>query len=271
MYLPFHTFTPAQAFDPQLKTYQNCSSPSRSEGATFYNRIFVSPISTVQYSADDGHLTSWHMAYHSQIEPLRKIVEFAHADWKASTVLSWSHVGLVATECTGAIEDPIKVVVIGFVEATGIDIIELHNAHGYLLFSFVSPISNTRTDEYGGILENRIRLTLEVMDAIRDAMPEDMPLFLRVSATEWLEEALPNESSWRVEDTVELASILVEHEAPFAQAAKQTVGDNLIVEAVGSITNDKTVQEILDKGQADVILNPGIVGLANYIRLRMCG
>jgi len=61
----------------------------------------------------------------------------------------------------------------------GIDVIEIHNAHGYLLQSFLSPISNQRTDEYGGSFENRIRLTLEVVDAVRAVIPEDMPLFLR--------------------------------------------------------------------------------------------
>ena len=61
----------------------------------------------------------------------------------------------------------------------GFDVIEIHNAHGYLLHSFISPISNKRTDKYGGSFENRIRLTLEVVDAVRAAIPEDMPLFLR--------------------------------------------------------------------------------------------
>ena len=73
----------------------------------------------------------------------------------------------------------------GFVEATqralkaGVDVIEIHNAHGYLLHEFLSPISNKRTDEYGGSFENRTRLTLEVVDAVRRVIPNDMPLFLR--------------------------------------------------------------------------------------------
>lgn len=61
----------------------------------------------------------------------------------------------------------------------GFDVIEIHNAHGYLLHSFISPISNNRTDEYGGSFENRIRLTLEIVDAVRAVIPKDMPLFLR--------------------------------------------------------------------------------------------
>jgi 2,4-dienoyl-CoA reductase-like NADH-dependent reductase (Old Yellow Enzyme family) len=255
----------------------------------------------------------------SQIEPLRKIVEFAHsqnqkvgiqlahAGRKASTVVPWLDTGLAATESIGGWPDnvwgpsvvpykdtfpvpkelskaQIRAIIVAFAEATkralkaGIDVIEIHNAHGYLLFSFLSPISNTRTDEYGGSFENRIRLTLEVVDAIRDIIPEDMPLFLRVSATEWLEEALPNERSWGVEDTVKLADILAEHgvdfldvssggshpkammklgpayQAPFAQAVKEAVGDKLVVGSVGSINNGNIAQEVLDKGQADVVL-----------------
>ncbi|KAG6377375.1 hypothetical protein JVT61DRAFT_15171 [Boletus reticuloceps] len=174
----------------------------------------------------------------------------------------------------------------------GVDVTEIHNAHGYLLFPFLSPQSNKRTDEYGGSFENRIRLTLEVVDTIRDIIPTDMPLFLRyvvyictqlieltaVSATEWLEEALPDEPSWRVEDTVRLASILAEHgvdfldvssggshpkaiikageayQAPFAHTVKQAVGDKLVVGSVGSITNGVVAQGVMDRGQADVVL-----------------
>jgi len=156
----------------------------------------------------------------SQIEPLRKIVEFAHsqnqkvgiqlahAGRKASTVAPWLHGGLAATESVGGWPDnvlgpstvpyhddfpvpkemsraQIKAVVVAFVDAAkramtaGIDVIEIHCAHGYLLCSFLSPMSNKRTDEYGGSFENRIRLPLEIVDAVREVIPEDMPLFLR--------------------------------------------------------------------------------------------
>ena len=75
--------------------------------------------------------------------------------------------------------------------AAGFDVIEIHNAHGFLLYSFLSPVSNKRTDQYGGSFENRIRLTLEVVDAVRAVIPEDMPLFLRyVSSFEALKPAL---------------------------------------------------------------------------------
>ena len=80
---------------------------------------------------------------------------------------------------------------------------------GYLLHSFLSPASNKRTDDYGGSFENRTRLTLEIVELTRQTIPEDMPLFLRISATDWLEEE-PGTDSWKVEDTVRLAGILAE-------------------------------------------------------------
>ena len=154
-----------------------------------------------------------------QIEPLRRIVQFAHsqnqkvaiqlahAGRKASTVAPWLDMGATATEAGGGwphdvlapsavpysdtFPKPkeldtagIKRIVAAFVAATkralqaGFDVIEIHNAHGYLLDSFISPISNKRTDEYGGSFENRTRLTLEVVDAVRAVIPPRMPLFL---------------------------------------------------------------------------------------------
>lgn len=81
-------------------------------------------------------------------------------------------------------------------------------AHGYLLHSFLSPVSNHRTDEYGGSFENRIRLTLEIVELTRKTIPDDMPLFLRISATDWLDHE--DFESWRTEDTVRLADILAD-------------------------------------------------------------
>ena len=156
-----------------------------------------------------------------QIEPLRRIVQFAHsqnqkiaiqlvhAGRKASAVAPWLDMGATATEAVGGWpydvlapsavpysntfpkpkeldEAGVKRIVAAFVAATkralqaGFDVIEIHNAHGYLLDSFISPISNKRTDEYGGSFENRTRLTLEVVDAVRAVIPPRMPLFLRL-------------------------------------------------------------------------------------------
>lgn len=171
----------------------------------------------------------------------------------------------------------------------GFDAIEIHNAHGYLLHEFVSPITNQRTDDYGGSFENRTRLTLEIVDLARKTMPKDMPLFLRISATDWLEETDLKDQSWQLEDTVRLAGILATkgvdlldvssggnhekqhihagpgYQAPFANAVKKAVGDKMAVGSVGSITGGKQANDLLEKGLDLVICgrmfqkNPGLV------------
>lgn len=88
----------------------------------------------------------------------------------------------------------------------GVDVIELHAAHGYLLSSFLSPISNRRTDAYGGSFENRIRLLVEVVEAVRAVIPSGMPLLVRISGTEWMEQHVSE--SWDVESTIKLAKLL---------------------------------------------------------------
>lgn len=89
--------------------------------------------------------------------------------------------------------------------AAGIDVIEIHGAHGYLISSFLSPISNRRTDDYGGSFENRTRLLIEVIKVIREVIPKGMPLLVRVSATEWMDST---PESWDVESTIRLAKLL---------------------------------------------------------------
>ena len=184
----------------------------------------------------------------SQMEPLKRIVEFAHsqgqkigiqlahAGRKASTVAPWLSPGAIATkEVNGWSDDVWAPSAIPYSEklpmpkalsksnieelkkawlvslkraiACGFDVIEIHNAHGYLLHSFVSPASNQRTDEYGGSFENRTRLTREIVELTRANMPKEMPLFLRISATDWLEDE-EGMQSWKVEDTVQLAEII---------------------------------------------------------------
>lgn len=92
----------------------------------------------------------------------------------------------------------------------GIDVIEIHGAHGYLIFQFLSPITNQRTDQYGGSFENRTRLLKEVIQAVRAEMPLGMPLFLRISSTEWMEKTELGQKygSWDVQSTLELAKLL---------------------------------------------------------------
>jgi 2,4-dienoyl-CoA reductase-like NADH-dependent reductase (Old Yellow Enzyme family) len=92
----------------------------------------------------------------------------------------------------------------------GIDVIEIHGAHGYLISQFLSPVTNQRTDKYGGSFENRTRLLIDIVKAIRAVIPETMPLFLRVSSTEWLEETDVGKKhgSWDVASTIELTKIV---------------------------------------------------------------
>ncbi|KAI0641383.1 FMN-linked oxidoreductase [Trametes meyenii] len=160
----------------------------------------------------------------------------------------------------------------------GVDVIEIHGAHGFLLHEFLSPVSNKRTDVYGGSFENRVRIVVEIVDAIRKVIPESTPLFYRTSATDWLEKVAPEEPSWRLEDTVRLAGLIAEHgvdlidvssggldprqkfeftapayQANFAEVVRKAHGDRILVGAVGGIKTGKQAQEVLDKNQADVI------------------
>ena len=170
----------------------------------------------------------------------------------------------------------------------GFDVIEIHNAHGYLLHEFLSPAVNKRTDEYGGSFENRIRLTLEIVEVVRSTIPDTMPLFLRISATDWLEEA--GIEGWTLDETVKLAEILADkgvdlldvssggahpkqhihggpgYQVPFAKAVKDKVGDKLAVSAVGTITEGKQANGYLEKDNLDMVFagrmfqkNPGLV------------
>jgi 2,4-dienoyl-CoA reductase-like NADH-dependent reductase (Old Yellow Enzyme family) len=163
-------------------------------------------------------------------------------------------------------------------------------AHGYLIHSFLSPVSNQRSDFYGGSFENRIRFATELVEELRKAIPKEMPLFFRVSATDWLEEVSEISESWTVDDTVRFASILAEkgvdvldvssggshplqhahvgpgYQAPFAIKIKKAVGDRLAVSAVGMIENAHLANDLLEKDGLDIITvgrgfqkNPGLV------------
>ncbi len=153
--------------------------------------------------------------------------------------------------------------------ALGFRGIEVHMAHGYLLHQFLSPIANQRSDAYGGSLENRMRFPLEVFDAVKSAVPEDFPVWVRVSATDWVP------GGWDIEDTVALGNVLRErgcaaihvssggvspkqdiplsdgYQVPLAARVKDEVGLPTI--AVGLITEPSHAEAILDKGDADAI------------------
>ena len=154
-------------------------------------------------------------------------------------------------------------------ERLGIDAVEMHSAHGYLLHQFLSPIANRRTDQYGGSLQNRMRFPLEVFDAVREAFPHDKPVGLRVSCTDWVE------GGWDLAQTIEYARELKKrgvdwidassggisplqkiplgpgYQVPLAQAIKEATGVTTM--AVGLITEAKQAEDIVASGKADMV------------------
>jgi 2,4-dienoyl-CoA reductase-like NADH-dependent reductase (Old Yellow Enzyme family) len=154
--------------------------------------------------------------------------------------------------------------------AAGFQLVEIHGAHGYLIHQFLSPLSNRRTDEYGGPLANRMRFALEVTEAVRGAWPRDLPLFLRVSASDWVD------GGWDIADSVELARCargmgvdLIDcssggssleqkiplapgYQVPFAERIRREAG--IPTGAVGLITSARQADEIVSTGKADMVL-----------------
>ena len=224
-------------------------------------------------------------------------MQLAHAGRKASTAVPWEGGGAVSVSDGGwtpiyapsAIAfrdgwqtpkamtvDDIRLVVRAFSEAArrlleaGGRIAEVHAAHGYLLHEFLSPLSNTRADAYGGSFENRCRFLFEVVDAIRAVWPERLPLWTRISATDWVD------GGWTAEDSVALARQLktrgvdlidcssggnVPHakiplgpgyQVPFAEQVRRDAG--IMTGAVGLITQARQAEEILASGRADLVI-----------------
>ena len=246
---------------------------------------------------DDGH-----------VEMLSRIVGFihqqgalagiqlAHAGRKASTYAPWRGQGAVPEskggwQVAGPSEGPfsenyprpqpltiegIRSVAGAFAQAArralqaGFDVVEIHGAHGYLIHEFLSPFSNHRQDEYGGSFENRTRIVREVVKAVRDAWPENLPLFLRISSTDW------EEGGWDPEQSVELARQakpmgvdLIDcssggnlpsaaipagpgFQTPFAERIRREAG--MLTGAVGFITSPAQADHIIRSGQADIVL-----------------
>jgi 2,4-dienoyl-CoA reductase-like NADH-dependent reductase (Old Yellow Enzyme family) len=151
----------------------------------------------------------------------------------------------------------------------GFNVIEIHSAHGYLLHEFLSPISNQRTDEYGGSFENRTRLLRKVIDAVKSVWPSGSPLFVRISATDW------TEGGWTIDESVKLAYILKDmgvdlldcssggnvynakipvspgYQVPFSEAVRKT---GIFTGAVGFITTARQAESILQEEKADLVL-----------------
>jgi len=223
-------------------------------------------------------------------------VQLAHAGRKASTRRPWEGGGQIAESDggwltvapsaipfqpgTAAPAELSKAGITSLVEAfaaaarralaAGFQLVEIHGAHGYLTHEFLSPLSNRRTDEYGGSLANRMRFALEVVEAVRAAWPQDLPVFLRISATDWVE------GGWNIEDSVELARRVRDlgvdlidcssgglsldqkiplapgYQAPFAERIRRDAG--VPTGAVGLITAAKQAEEIISSGKADMVL-----------------
>lgn len=151
----------------------------------------------------------------------------------------------------------------------GYKVIEIHAAHGYLLHEFLSPLSNFRTDEYGGSFENRVRFVLEVLEAVQSEWPKELPLFVRISATDWAE------GGWNIEESVRLSAILKEkgvdlidvssgglvsyqqiplapnYQVPFADKIKKEVG--IMTGAVGLINESGQAESIIATEKADLV------------------
>ncbi len=220
-------------------------------------------------------------------------VQLAHAGRKASTKVPWEGDGAVTDggwepvapspvkfadnylqPCEMSVAD-IERVVSCFAEAarrslaSGFRVAEIHMAHGYLIHEFLSPLSNKRKDKYGGRLENRTRFSLEVARAVREVWPEELPLFVRISATDWVE------GGWEIEQSIQLAGRLKEagvdlidvssggnvagaripaapgYQTGFAERIRREAG--IMTSAVGLITDPRQAEHILVTGQADVI------------------
>ena len=258
----------------------------------------------------DGRITPWCTGIWNdrQVDAFRPIAAFirsqgavpgmqlAHAGRKASTDRPWQGGGLLAPDRGGW--QPVGPSAIPFSEnlavpraldpgeiealvdawaagaerarAAGFDVVELHLAHGYLAHQFLSPLSNTRSDDYGGPLENRARFAIRIARSVRSVWPEHLPVFARISATEWVE------GGWDLEDSVRLCGWLKDegidlidcssggnsplqtltpftgYQVPFAAAIRKRVG--IATGAVGMITQPRQAEEILQKGEADVVL-----------------
>ncbi|MEI7907566.1 MAG: NADPH dehydrogenase NamA [Bacteroidota bacterium] len=221
-------------------------------------------------------------------------IQLAHAGRKASTASPWKGMKQVPAEAGGwqtvapsavafkADEIPpaeldekgLCKVVSDFTTAAkralaaGFKIVEIHGAHGYLLHEFLSPLSNHRTDNYGGSFENRIRLLREVVESVRSVWPAENPIFVRISTSDWID------GGWMLDDSIALAKVLKDlgvdlidcssggnssaalipvapgYQVPFAEALRKT---GILTGAVGLITTAHQAESIVNEGKADVV------------------
>ena len=184
-----------------------------------------------------------------------------HSDEKIPVALDKTGIQKVISDFKSATKRALK---------AGFQVLEIHAAHGYLLHQFLSPLSNFRTDEYGESFENRIRLVLEVLEAVQSEWPKNLPLFVRISATDWAD------GGWNIDESVQLSKILKEkgvdlidvssgglvshqqiplgpnYQVPFAEKIKKETG--ILTGAVGLITEAIQAEEIISSGKADLVL-----------------
>ena len=315
--------------------------PVRVRNLELRNRIVIAPM--CQYSAEDGHMTDWHLIHLGQLAlsgaalltieatavlPEGRItyadvglwndqteaamgrtldgirrwsdipigIQLAHAGRKASTEVPWkggrqfapqhslgwqtvapSAIPFADGETAPAAldRDGLKRVRDAFAASAercanlGLDLIQLHAAHGYLMHQFLSPLSNRRDDEYGGSLENRMRFPLEIFDAVRAAFPAEKPVSVRVSGTDWAD------GGWEIEQTIAFAQALEKrgcdaihissgglspaqriplgpgYQVPLARSVKKAV--KMPVVAVGLITGFEQAEAIVGTGDADLV------------------
>ncbi len=326
-------------------------SPITLRGATFENRIVVSPM--CQYSSIDGNANDWHvvnlghfalsgpglaMFEATHVSPEGRItdrdlglysddneaaisrvvafirrwtkskigVQLAHAGRKGSTLPPWEGGGPATGDHAYQTVAPSALPFDGWhtpkaldeaglqkvrddfasaakrAERLDLDTIELHFAHGYLAHQFLSPLSNVRTDAYGGSLENRMRFPIELFERVRAVWPERKPLGVRISATDWVEDgwdveqsiAFVKELQKRGCDFVDVSSgglspdqkILLGpgYQVPFSDAIKKATG--MTTWAVGLITEPKQAEEIVASGKADfVVLARAFIRNPNWV------
>lgn len=244
----------------------------------------------------DEQIAAWkHINDFVHTQDVKIGIQLAHAGRKAGTTLpgsdhtmataeegGWQAVAPSAIAFPGYPEpreltrDEIKSLVHSFgtaaknAVAAGFDLVEIHAAHGYLVHSFYSPLSNTRTDEYGGSYENRTRFLKEIVAEVRAAIPESMPLFVRISASDW------TDGGWTIEESIQLAPELTAmgvdlidvssggnvsgaaitvgpgYQLHFADAIKNSGGAT--TSAVGMITQAEQAEEIVASGKADAVM-----------------
>lgn len=247
----------------------------------------------------------WNEAQQERLKPIvdfahsmgTKIgIQLAHAGRKASCLPPWSDHPMASKEEGGwecvapsaisfggkypvpreLTKKEIKDLISAFAKSAaraveaGFDLVEIHAAHGYLIHQFLSPISNQRSDEFGGSFENRTRFILEIAKAVRQVIPDSMPLFVRISASDWLEDG------WTIDESVELCKLLKEvgvdlidvssggtssgapvpvgpgYQVPFAERIRRE--SNIPTCAVGLITEAKQADQIVQRGEADAVM-----------------